>query len=727
MAEEDPAALPSYEPTRGGCEVLSPAPAKRTPVGTIVLVLTLLGLVTGLVAVSLYRFGEAPAHDVEVFTANHTILVAILSPIGWGMALGLAGALSRRPIRFWVYFSCVVCVFYSLAGRNPYLVPAGVYCKGPYVNPLSMGLAALAAAEAVWAEKASLRILARKPGWQFAMAVLSGLAMAQLGFGAFVMRPMVLVDRLQPPAVLQPGYDLAWEITIPAQRPWSASGFWFASRDAAGAQPHGPSSLQPPPVSLDEDAILATADWIGRIRLSDGALVWVTGFDFGLSASESSYAKVTVEQSEDRVYVVAANGQGDIYAFDRGTGRPLWQARNLDFYRLNQRGVGMSVLSVSRFFFVVQTRPEPFYLTVDKVTGSVERHGLPAPDGMTVLKKPDGLQTRPYLLEGRDGTPAVLVFYAPEGMTVPFSLAIDEQPPDRGVLYALDPESGGIAWRVSGVGDWRGTPRPPERVVFDRSTVVQFIPWPCGSSSGRLEVFDAATRALRWRSDHPSVGPFVVGDREVIVSSPEQIACHELSTGGVRWTAGGGIAALAGGIPIRTEDSFVTGLDPETGREVWRFDVPRAPGNILQVIGIRGDTVDVTTWVAGRRSRTSISASTGAALPEAWKGRSWYRPFGYLLWEYGAFDDVSGNAGSGIRLVNLARLYRDGRPLFKSAGYIASAWRDLPSGGSRNFLFEETEEGHLLFASYDERAQAYHVYLLRRLEPRTGSSQRAVR
>ncbi|MGE5542377.1 MAG: hypothetical protein ACM3WT_05015 [Bacillota bacterium] len=125
----------------------------------IVLALMLLVLATGLVAVSLYRFDHRPANNVEVFTATHTVLVAILSPIGWGMALGLAG----------------------------------MHCKGPYVNPLSMGLAALAAAEAVRVDKASLHILARKPGCQSAMAVLSGPAIAQIGFGVFVMR-----------------YDLAW-------------------------------------------------------------------------------------------------------------------------------------------------------------------------------------------------------------------------------------------------------------------------------------------------------------------------------------------------------------------------------------------------------------------------------------------------------------------------------------------------------------------------------------
>ncbi|MGE5542376.1 MAG: hypothetical protein ACM3WT_05010, partial [Bacillota bacterium] len=85
-----------------------------------------------------------------------------------------------------------------------------------------------------------------------------------------------------------------------------------------------------------------------------------------------------------------------------------------------------------------------------------------------------------------------------------------------------------------------------------------------------------------------------------------------------------------------------------------------------------------------------------------------------LLWEYRSSDDTAGDAGGGVRLVNLTGLYRDGRPLFKSAGYIASAYRELPSGGNRNFLFEETGEGHLLSASYDERAQTHHVYLLRR-------------
>ena len=157
---------------------------------------------------------------------------------------------------------------------------------------------------------------------------------------------------------------------------------------------------------------------------------------------------------------------------------------------------------------------------------------------------------------------------------------------------------------------------------------------------GGLRAWERATGAELWRFDREratgvNASPVIAGDTVYVVNSATTVFALDLATGEERWStqldptgfdwgnATVGTPALANGVlVVPTLYRDVVGLEPTSGRELWRFAARPGPLRVTHYRGAReagfaaspaitGDVV----WVADTSGRlTALDLHTGAAL-----------------------------------------------------------------------------------------------------------------
>lgn len=153
---------------------------------------------------------------------------------------------------------------------------------------------------------------------------------------------------------------------------------------------------------------------------------------------------------------------------------------------------------------------------------------------------------------------------------------------DGAAIYALDAGTGETVWTVE------GPQNPATGVAVQDGTV--YVPY----DGGDLVVYDATTGDERWRAETgfrtaddptpPSPGLPLVDDGTVYVTSNgfsgSATEAFDAATGAQQWIApvgdfSGSAPALANGVVLVGSDSGeLLGLDPTTGAERWRANVP---------------------------------------------------------------------------------------------------------------------------------------------------------
>lgn len=150
--------------------------------------------------------------------------------------------------------------------------------------------------------------------------------------------------------------------------------------------------------------------------------------------------------------------------------------------------------------------------------------------------------------------------------------------------------TGEIAWM-------RGRTRPSGLTINGHgSAAVDGFRAYAGFSDGYVEAYDLTTGATVWsRQLSTSDGPFgdvdadpvLMGDLVFVASYADGIYALSALSGDVLWrapaTAVASLAAATGRIVAASADGIVLGLDPQTGRRIYRTRIPAGPVSRMQV------------------------------------------------------------------------------------------------------------------------------------------------
>lgn len=671
--------------------------------------ISLITMVLGLLFLAAYPLGHVKGgvgiHDFKDMQ-QYVLLLAV--PLGLGLAVGFFMSMHIRPgLRWRLLWSGFVffLVQLSVLSRFMYFTPFLVWCRGFLPNPAAWGITF---ASAGIATLISLRVepMLGKSTSRKTLSKFAAGACTVILLGSFaVLAPIFVTEWRAAPVVLDDRYELAWELSVPAPAPHHGSGFWFSSRQTAppGLHPMMEFTEQPRGSESDE-AVFLTDRWIGLVRLSDGKPVWGREFAFRVSGNRLDMMSVYVV--EDRIHVIVRGPSGDIYTFRKSDGELIWEAKDLGF---KYGGIGdLRVGAVPTPNFIVATYADgrPGYMIIDSKTGIVTEHTLPVPDGMKVPMTEIGSMNYtigPAVLEGDSGALAIAAYFA-ETEKVPDYWGYGFPLPEKGYLFGLDPETGRVAWQVEDVGNWREDQRwPLEHIWFDHSTVV----WTGGYGSSFIRVWDTATGKLRWSRDFPM---------------------------GVAWACVG-----RKGVAVRESDTTVVLLDPQTGDLRWTYDpgtwdlyarffmgdtlILGTSGPLKSLLGIRVADGSVVFSLSnlpdsfclrGVEDRNLIleiptAGEAGAVLLNPENGEQ--TPLG--------LGDISGVWDLEVAryLLSIRKWTagdrEDRHDLFKAEGELQllnTHVRPLQTHGS---LGEVTREGSVLVTSYDDKAGAYRIYLLR--------------
>ncbi len=152
---------------------------------------------------------------------------------------------------------------------------------------------------------------------------------------------------------------------------------------------------------------------------------------------------------------------------------------------------------------------------------------------------------------------------------------------NHGLVYALDADSGRVAWRWSSGRCAAASPALAQGLVI----VVFLNRLPCNassaSSSGGVVAFDARTGGIRWRrSLGPSESsPLILGGVAYVGDWRGDVYALSLRDGRVRWrfhtsgrVKGAGAAVGAGRVVFGAYDGHLYALDARTGRLAWRSE-----------------------------------------------------------------------------------------------------------------------------------------------------------
>ena len=502
-----------------------------------------------------------------------------------GMALAFRPQMSMR-VRFWTAAACFLVIASTALIRHPSFVPLYVGDWGVMPNFAGLGIAAATAFAAAELSVLVERGLRGEFPRRMLLAGIIGSTLIIVAVSAYFMAPYISIEQRQAPAVLNENYRLVWEKSFPLKDASLAAGFWFPSSGSG--------------LPLDEDALFLTEVWIGRINLRDGSVVWGKDFDFGQVNNET--AAFTVYFEGDRVYVAHRSLGWSVFAFDWADGEMLWRINEEDAQRAKLDNPRLTLNVTPEFIVMTAEDGKPEYDIIDPETGAATRRSLPVPPGMALAKTPS-LRTPPYvgpyLLEGSDGTIAILAYFAPAGVDVPEETPAGEPLPDQGYLFGLDPATGEVAWRIEDVGDWRTDgARSGQNLWITRDLVIRNGSYPDYS----LKAWDTASGRLIWSREFVETATFVVSPSGAIAFHDEQVLeCFDVRTGegrwrledmGHRWPTG---LSVKGGTLLSATTGSIIGRSMNDGSELFRVDAQdgirlgdfTVSGGILKVGGTR--------------------------------------------------------------------------------------------------------------------------------------------
>lgn len=628
-----------------------------------------------------------------------------------GMVLALRPQLSFRA-RFWTAAVCFLAISLTALARHPSFVPLYMGDWGIMPNFAGLGIAAATAFAGAELSFAMERGMRGEFPRRMLVSGIAGCSLAIMAVSAYFMAPYISIEQRKAPAMLGDNYRLVWEKAFPLKGASLAAGFWFPSQQRTPAQ--GSSSADSAGLGsglpLDEDAFLLTEAWIGRIRLRDGTVVWGTDFDFGRVNNET--AAFAVYFDDERVYVINRSLGWSVFAFDWASGDLLW--------RFNGEGVERAkfdnprlTFNVTREFIVMTAEDgKPEYDVIDPKTGAATRRSLPVPQGMVLAEVPSmkaAPYIGPYLVEGSDGTIAVLAYFSPAGVTVPEEVTVGEPLTDKGYLFGLDPATGEVAWKIEDVGDWRtpGSGLGKDLWVTD-DLAIRAASYP----DFRLSAWDTTSGQLIWSREFGETADFVISPLGVIAFHDETaLECFDIRTGERRWYLENLGQSWPLGLLIEGETLLsatarsIVGRRMSDGSELFRVDAQ--DGSRLGEYAVSGGILKVEVRQeagSGLVDMRLIDLAMGSEVsPDPYQ----FSPTRGISERY-LFALRPGDVPGRVRTLGGVV------PVFKVQGYAAY----LPIGyGTKEPLAEAAAggfmaEGWMLLSSWDYSAGLFHMYMI---------------
>jgi outer membrane protein assembly factor BamB len=313
-------------------------------------------------------------------------------------------------------------------------------------------------------------------------------------------------------------------------------------------------------------------------------------------AQTGDAVRATAAVTTTRVFIGSADG--NLYAFDRATGRVIWK---------HAAGSPVNGSPAIGGRLVVAATADGIIFAVDRETG--RRHWT--------VRTGAALPLNAERAAGWD-------FYVSSPTIVGQSVVIGSQ---DGGIYALDLATGRQRWRLQTKGRVRATAAVKNGVVI------------VGSFDGRLYALDLATGHERWvhRTEGDTLDSRRWGfDRRAIQSSAAidsatvyfgsrdgALYAVDFATGERRWRFShrgswvvGSPAVKDGRVYVGSSDGhFVQAVDAKAGTEVWRYE---AHANVLSSPLLIGDALVVGTL------RTDVPAGELIALDQATGGLRWH-------------------------------------------------------------------------------------------------------
>jgi len=670
---------------------------------------SLVGLVLGLFFLAAYPLGHVRGgtgiHDFQLL---QQYVMGTAVPLGIGLAVGFVLSVRFGPTlrrRFlWsalVFFLIQLCVLNRLPVFRPFFDIHGI----PIPNPVAWGLLIVSAGVAT---VASLRIDASisrgTPAKVLSRFVLITSVMI-LAVSSAILAPAFLMEWGRVPDVRDDRWTLAWELTVPEYYPRDGAGFWFPERQVPPRLYPQFEFVEAQRISETGEAVFATKRWIGLIRLSDGEIVW--GREVPFRAAGERLGEMSVYTVEDRIHVICRGPNGDIHTFRKSDGKLLWEAKDLGFKHGAIGDLQVGAVPTPNFILATYEDGRPGYMVIDSKTGKVTEHSLPVPEGMMVPAVDTGGQEYvlgPVVLEGEPGTYAIWAYFA-DSSTVPAGHIYGSTITEKGFLFGIDPETGEIAWQVEDVGDWHAQVRWPLRDMwFDASTVL----WTGGEDNTTIRCWDTATGTLRWSRDFAFLNWAVAGPDGVAVrqgrdTSP--IDFVDILTGDIKWTYDPETLALykmffvSDTLVIATSgsQSHVAGIRTSDGSVVFKLPTNTS----YRIFGIQNGDLILEMRSAASSNAIRIDVETGEQSPFGWDDFSH------------ALDLQTSRYLLSIRK-QFAYSESPRHDLFKAEGELQLMHRFIYPVQTYGSLGEVLKEGSILVTSYDDKADVYRIYMLRR-------------
>lgn len=670
--------------------------------------------------ISLYPLGgyggSVPIRTIRDGQANIILLVA---PVGFVLVVGTVIAFLpvRAGKRFLVSLACFLGLHSTVLVRHSLLAPLYVWCRGVMPNPVSIGIMLASAGAATLVGSAIHCALGRGTSPRRIATVLMLSAVIVASLSVYLAAPYFALQWRPAPAVFSKYYALEAEMTMPPYGAHPATGFWFRSRQIAKyvESTKGPlwgRSL----ISAGEDALFLTRGFVARLRLSGASIAWSLPHDFGgLEQDGVPYADAfAVWWQDDMLYVVNRSAGWDIFAMDWLTGRLLWEIRKPEVRRYAPLNPGATIVVTPQMIITVPEDGKAVYEVIDPKTGATTRYPLPGPEGTVLAEAPtlgDWGALGPYLIEGTDGTVAILAFFAPPGVAVTQRLQDDGPPPDVSCLFGLDPETGEIAWQIHDVGDWRSPPgRFGGNLMVTRDVVVRWDTEPLW----KLTAWEPSTGRLLWDRAFSPGAEFLVspGGAVVVEDGGTRVACLDLPTGGVRWqTEDVSLCDLSQlflckGIVVTASPSVVRGRLLSDGTEVSRLDA--SPGTRLAAWGILAETVVEV------RSFTGPAENVNRIFIDVRNGRTYSVDdvLGFLCVQDGCTAEGFLFAAAAGSFPKPSWTLNGIVPVFKSEGVFGPIPGIGEPRATHGSLGEVALEGWVLLMAFDARVNSYRVFVL---------------
>ncbi len=650
--------------------------------------------------------GKIPEFDrMRVYVLAVSVPASIVA-LG-GAAMSLCPKTSGKA-RFWAGVVIEVLLGYTVLRDFFIFTPIWPIHGFPFPNPSGLAIATICGLGTWSLSEAFERVTGDSPaGRRFARRIAAVAVALPLAM-VLVMAPYFRIEWLEAPAVLNDNYELAWHTTIPASNVHIGNGFWFPSQvrqRPKSLSSAGETILRRPP--LGEDALFLADGWLGRIRLTDGAMVWGRDFDFG--PLEDRTNALAAYWSEDHLYVVNRSARWTIFAYDWDSGELLWTTETKHLVDPRPDDPELTLAVTPKFLIIAGGWGKAEYYTVDHQTGRLTTHMLPAPDGTTIAQVKDrgayGF-LGPYLVQGTDDSISLLAYFAPGDAGVDEYLPDGQTAPETSHLFGIDSVTGRVSWQVADVGGWRGYNRKEGQNLWIAGDIVV----KCSIEPGYVNAWDTSTGQLLWGQSLGSPSRSLATHYGVIVHrNRDTLECLDTRTGTPLWSIPMEVKgelpvlSLEGQTLLASTPEWVAGLDVTTGSSVFRIDAP-ADGDVMLGEAMDGVIRIRVEQMRGRGPEKSVfyDLKTGAEVAT----------------DPMIMSPTPSTSNSYLFAVR-AGVLPDSRalngivPVFKTQGQVSSPSQGWETGPVSGYLGQFTEEGCVLLTSIEYESGTFHVYMLR--------------